>query len=251
MSNYNPFYLEGKTVLVTGASSGIGRATAIECSKLGANVVITARNEERLNETFQALEGEGRNHLQILADLTNEGELQRLVEQLPRLDGVSCNAGVPLTRPISFISYDDFEKVFQTNWLAPVILTKQLVRKKKLNRPSSIVYMASIGGIFSHVRANSVYGSSKSALDSFVKYAALEYADKGVRCNCVNPGMTETPLIHRGAFTEEQLKLDVQRYPLKRYGNPQEIAWAVVYLLSDASAWVTGTSLKIDGGFSI
>jgi len=250
MSNYNPFSLEGKTILVTGASSGIGRATAIECSKLGATVIITARNEERLNETFQALEGD-KKHLQFLADLTVDEDLQKLVEQLPRLDGMSCNAGIGKTKPISFVSYKDFEQVFQTNLIAPVFLTKLVVRKKKLNRPSSIVYTASIGGVFLHNKGNSVYGTSKSALDSFMQYAAHEYAEKEIRCNCVNPGMIETPLIHRGELTNEQLELDAQSYPLKRYGNPQEIAWAIVYLLSNASAWVTGTSLKIDGGFSL
>jgi len=248
---YNPFTLEGKTILITGASSGIGRATAIECSKLGANLVLTGRDAERLNETLRATSAEGNSNVAHIADLTSEEDVAALVEKTPRLDGFFCNAGRAKTKPLAFVSSEDLEQVYRINVFAPFLLTKYLVKKKKLKNPSSIVYTSSIGGVTRYVVGAGVYGSSKNSVDALMKYAALELASKGVRCNSVNPGMTETPLINRGVVSNEQREKDVQSYPLGRYGKAQEIAWAVVYLLSDASAWVTGSSLVVDGGFSL
>jgi NAD(P)-dependent dehydrogenase (short-subunit alcohol dehydrogenase family) len=243
---YNPFSLQSKTILVTGASSGIGRATAIECSKMGAKLIITARNEERLNQTLTQLEGDG--HIQILADLTIMEDINRLVDLVPQLDGVVNNAGINKTRPIPFIIKDDLEYMLKTNTLAPVLLTKSLYKKKKVNKNASIVFTSSIGGISCFTPGNSMYGMSKSALHAFIKFAAIEFAPRGIRCNSVNPGMVETPLINRSSFTNDDRETDIARYPLKRYGNPQEIAWGVIYLLSDATLWITGINLTIDGG---
>jgi len=247
---YNPFSLENKTVFITGASSGIGRATAIECSKMGAKCVITGRNSERLDETFHSLEGEG--HIQIIADLTNEKDIENLVEQLPVLDGFVSNAGIVNTVPIGFYKESEIENVFKTNTFSMMMLTKYLVKKKKLNKPSSIVYTASIGNVFSAGIANGIYGASKCAIDGFMRTAALELAPKQIRCNSVNPSMVTTPIMtDNERITKEQFEADMQKYPLKRYAEPQEIAWAIIYLLSDASAFVTGTALKIDGGVTL
>lgn len=247
--SYNPYSLEGKTVLITGASSGIGQATAVECSKMGGSVIITGRNENRLLQTLSMMEGEG--NRMIVADLSVADELNALVEQLPVLDGFSYNAGIACIKPVVFYKEKDIQTVMQTNAIAAALLTKMCVKSKKLAKNASLVFTSSIEGTFGTGMGNGVYGMSKAALSAFVKTAALELAAKGVRCNTVNPGMVKTPLITSGEISEEQLQLDAQKYPLGRYGEPKEIALATVYLLSDASAWITGTELKIDGGISL
>ena len=244
---YNPFSLKGKTILVTGASSGIGRATAIECSKLGAIVIITGRNSERLQQTYDSLYGLG--HLQIIADLNNLEDLTSLVNQVPILNGVVNNAGIAKTQPISFIKEEDLQKIFATNTFTPILLVKQLLRKKKINKNASLVFTSSVSAIKSDL-GNSVYGASKAALQSYVRYCARELAPKSIRANSIHPGMVTTPLITGGAHSDDDLQTDAQKYPLGRYGRPEEIAWSIIYLLSDASAWITGHSLIIDGGIS-
>ncbi len=248
---YNPYSLEGKTILVTGASSGIGQTTAIECSKLGAKLVITGRNEERLSKTLASLMGDG--HAMIIADLDDEDAITVLANDVPQLDGVSCNAGIGVgSKPVTFYKKKDFEKIFQTNTLSTALMIKALVKKKKLNSPSSLVLTSSIEGNFVTSIGNGMYGMTKAALSSYARTVALELASKGVRCNVVTPGMVKTPLIEpTGELTQEQLDADESRYPLGRYGDPKDIAWAIIYLLSDASCWVSGSTLKIDGGISL
>ena len=247
----NPFLLTGKTILVTGASSGIGRATAILYSRLEATVIITARNVERLNETFELLENRNLDHKQILADITNEEEIKNLVEQLPRLDGLVNNAGITNALPVSFYTKESINEVFNVNIFAPMLLTKFVVKKKKMNKSGSIVFTSSVGGVFSVCMGIGIYGASKCAIDGYMRTAALELASKGIRCNSVNPGMVETKLITGGAIGEEQLKADQANYPLGRYGRPEDIAAAIVFLLSDGASWITGTALKIDGGLTL
>lgn len=249
--NFNPFSLAGKTVLVTGASSGIGKETAIECSRMGARVILTARNPERLNETFTQLNPEVDGHMQLLADLTVKEDIEGLISQLPSLDGVVLSAGNSTTLPLQFGSRDKFDDLFNVNFFAPVELLRLLYKKKMLAKGASVVMIASIGGTHSFMPGNGVYGASKAALNSVMRYAAREYASRKVRVNSICPGMVDTPLIHRGTITEEQLAEDCKKYPLGRYGKPEDVAAGVVYLLSDASSWVTGHDLVIDGGFSI
>ena len=249
--NYNPFSLAGKTVLVTGASSGIGQATAIACSRMGARVVITARNQERLQETFDQLDATVEGHMQLLAELTLQENLDMLMEALPALDGAVFSAGNSTTLPLQFGSREKFDEMFNVNFFAPVELLRLLYKKKRLNKGASVVLVASIGGTHSFMPGNGVYGASKAALNSVMKYAACEYASRKVRVNSICPGMVDTPLIHRGTITEEQLAEDAKKYPLGRYGVPEDIANGAVYLLSDASSWLTGHDLVIDGGFSI
>lgn len=243
--NYNPFSLEGKTILVTGASSGIGKTTAIECSKMGAKVVITARNEERLNKTLSELEGEG--HLAIIADLTSEEDVKTLVASMPELDGVVYNAGVGITVPLSFIKDEDLYRVFETNLFSTMKLNKSLLRKKKINKSASLVFTSSISALY-NTPGISLYGSTKAALLSYMRSCACELADKKIRVNAVLPGMIQTDLINGGTLSEDDKARDMASYPLKRYGTPYDVAYAFIYLLSDASSWVTGTSLIVDGG---
>lgn len=247
--NKNPFSLEGKTILVTGASSGIGQATAIVCSRMGANVIVTGRNIERLNETVSRMQNP--DAVQIGADLTNTDDVENLVASLPLLDGAVLCAGNSTTLPLQFGTREKFDEMFDVNFFAPVELMRLMYKKKKLQKGASVVLVASIGGTHSFMPGNGIYGASKAALNSVMKYAAREYSSRKVRVNSICPGMVDTPLIHRGTITEEQLLEDAKRYPLGRYGQPEDIANAAVYLLSDASSWVTGHDLVIDGGFSI
>lgn len=247
--NYNPFSLEGKTLLITGASSGIGQATAIECSKLGAKVIITARNEERLNATLSKMEGEG--HQILIAEQTDEEQVKQLVSELPQLNGVVLCAGKGMTLPFPFCTREKYDEIFNVNYFAPVELLRLLVKKKKMAQNSSVVFVSSIGGIGSFSLGNGVYGASKAAIHATMRFCARELAVKKIRVNSVNPGMVNTKLIKGGAISEEQHQLDMQKYPLKRYGEPEEIAYGIIYLLSDASAWVTGHALIIDGGVTI
>jgi NAD(P)-dependent dehydrogenase (short-subunit alcohol dehydrogenase family) len=246
---YNPFSLEGKTILVTGASSGIGKATAIECSKMGATVIITGRNKERLNDTFNLLVGE--NHIQIIADLSKNEEIESLTKKLPELDGCVNNAGIVKSVLIPFITSDTLSEVLHINTIAPILLTQMLVKKKKIQKNASIVFTSSISGVYASIIGNSLYSSSKGAINGFAKNAALELAAKKIRVNCVCPGMIKTNILNDGTITEEQLKEDMKKYPLIRYGQPEEVAYAIIYLLSDAAGWVTGTNLVIDGGFTL
>lgn len=243
---YNPFALTGKTVLVTGASSGIGRATAIDCARMGATVIITGRNEERLAATLAELEGEG--HLSVAADLCAEGAIDEIVKGLPELQGVVLCAGKGDTTPILFATRKKFDDIFAIDFFAPVELLRMLLKKKKLRGGSSAVIISSIGGVMMRNVANGVYEAAKAAINSTMMIFAKEMGSRHIRVNSVCPGMVETPLIHGGNITDEQLKADEALYPLGRYGQPEDVAHACVYLLSDAASWVTGHSLVVDGG---
>lgn len=248
---YNPFSLQGKTILITGASSGIGKAAAIECSKAGARVILTARNEERLIEVHGRLENMEQQPPYIVADLTNDEELEALVVSCPKLDGVFINAGISINVPIQFINREKLTEIFGINTFAPIMLTRTLVKSKKLSRGASLVYTASISGNNTVTVAHEMYSSTKAAITGFMRNVALDLAPKHIRANAVNPGMVNTPMVHSGKYSEEQLQKDMENYPLGRFGNPEEVAYAVIYLLSDASAWITGQSIVIDGGLTL
>ena len=253
MSERSPFSLEGKTILVTGASSGIGKATAIECSKLGGSLVLNGRNEEHLNATLKELDSsQGQQHCAIVADLTTAAGLDKLIAELPALDGVSDNAGTTNgNKPIKFIKEDELSEILNTNTISHINLAKILFKKRMLNKGASYVFTASIGGNTSHVTGQAVYGISKSAINSFMKYCAVEFAGRGIRCNSVCPGMIKTPLINIDTLTEENMVKDADKYLLKRYGEPEEVARVTAFLLSDASSYVTGTSIIVDGGYTV
>lgn len=245
----NPFSLQDKTILVTGASSGIGKYTAIECSKMGANVILTARNVERLTETLSMMEGE--NHKIVVCDQTIEEQIEGLVKEIVKIDGLFLCSGIGKTLPFQFCSKDKFNEVYDVNFFAPIELLRLLVKKKKLADKASVIFVSSVAGSGSFNIGNSVYGSSKAALNSMMKFCAVELAKKQIRVNCICPGMIDTPLIHNGSISEEQLQKDMDTYPLKRYGTPNDIANGAIFLLSDASSWITGHTLVIDGGKTI
>lgn len=246
---YNPFSLVGKTILVTGASSGIGKTTAIECSKMGARLVITARNEQRLLETFNELEGDG--HQMCLCDLNDESSINQMVEILPEIQGLVNNAGFTKLLPIQFVNSTDINNIFQVNTVAPMILLQKLLKKKRVKKGASIVFTSSMAGLGNVTNGNSMYSASKGAISAFIRCAALELANKGIRVNAICPAMVDTGILDSGIISREQIESDVQRYPLGRYGTPKDIAWAMVYLLSDASSWMTGDNLVIDGGLTL
>lgn len=242
--NFNPFSLSGKRILVTGASSGIGRSIAIACAKMGALLIITGRNDIRLSETLEMLPGEG--HMAVQADITITEDINRIVDNLPALDGIVQCAGVASRIPCKQIQKQDLDYVINTNFEAPVLLQSAILSKKKIKKESSIVFIAS-RAYQSPSMGNAAYSASKGAIISYSKCLALELAPRLIRVNCICPGMIWTDLITKdldeGTLQESQLQ-----YPLRRFGKPEDVANLAIYLLSDASAWMTGSCLDISGG---
>lgn len=245
MGVFNPFSLESKTILVTGASSGIGRGIAITCSKMGASVIINGRSIAKLQETFSLMEGD-RNTI-VAGDLTDKTSLKEIVGKLPKLDGIVHCAGVGQRMPCKDLTDNDICQVMDVNFKAPVLLQAEILRQKKINKGASIVFIASIAS-WSPSMGNSMYSASKGAIISYANCLSLELAPRKIRVNCISPAMVWTDLIQNEAVDEEQLKEDEKRYPLKRYGQPEDIANLAVYMLSDASTWMTGSNVKISGG---
>ncbi|MEI6061052.1 MAG: SDR family oxidoreductase [Bacteroidota bacterium] len=242
----NPFSLEGKTILVTGASSGIGRTIAVECSKMGAKVIATGRNAQRLTETLSLLVREG--HKSVTADLSVSSDIDHLVDQLPSLNGVVHSAGVSKRLPLKFISEDSLLNLHRINFVAPVVLTQKLYKKKLLLPESSLVFISSVAANYASI-GSIMYMSSKGALNSFVKGLALEVAELNIRANAIQPGMINTDL--SPVLSDEDKSKDIVNYPFGRYGKSEEVAYAAIYLLSDATKWMTGSILTIDGGLTL
>ena len=245
----NPFSLKGKSIMVTGASSGIGRSIAIECSHMGADIIMVARNQSRLEETLSMM-GEG-NHVMILTHLEIEEELDNLVENITSLDGVVHCAGIAPHHPFKFVSRSKFEETFAVNFFAPALLSQKLVKKKKMSKPSSIVFISSISGNCIAASASTAYCSSKAAIGGLVKSMAVDLASQGIRVNSISPGAIRTAIFDSGQFSEEDIKAEEQRYLLKHLGKPEDIAYAAIYLLSDASSWTTGSNIVVDGGYTV
>ena len=245
----NPFSLQGKTILVTGAASGIGRSVSIEASKMGAKLWLTDINEEKLTDTLNVLESD--HHKIFVADLTKQEKLNELVSLVDTLDGLVNCAGIGLTLPFKFCGEEELKRMMSINFYAPVLLTQSLLKGKKMKNGSSIVYMASIDGTVTGHIGNSIYSATKGAIMGSVRSQALELASRNIRVNAVSPARVNTPLIQRHNISEEQIKANMQLYPLKRYAEPEEIAYYIIYLLSDASTYTTGSNLIIDGGFTI
>ena len=243
----NPFSLSGKTILVTGASSGIGRGIAIACAGMGAKLILTGRNITRLQETLASLEGEG--HSYVAADLTDAKERTALVEQLPALHGVVHCAGVGSRVPCKMLTQEDIDHVLKPNTEAPMLLQAELLAEKKVQKGASIVIIASAAANMP-VAGNAVYSASKAAVIVYAKCLALELAPRNIRVNCISPTMVWTDLALVGASAEQLTEAEKQ-YPLKRYGQPQDIAHLAVYMLSDASQWMTGSDVQITGGSQV
>ena len=243
--SYNPFSLEGKTVLVTGASSGIGRGVAIACSKMGATVILNGRNQEKLQSTLAQLQaGE---HKVLSADLTDRDSVTRMMAEMPKLDGIVHCAGIGQRILCKQLKESDVDVVMDANFKGPVLLQQALLESKMINKGASIVFIASIA-TWSPSIGNAVYSASKGAIVSYANCLSLELAPRQIRVNCISPAMVWTDLILQDGVDEEQLKADEQKYPLKRYGTPEDIANLAIYMLSDASTWMTGSNVKISGG---
>ena len=245
MEIYNPFSLKGKTILVTGASSGIGQGVAVACAKMGATVILNGRNKQKLGMTLSQM-SDGL-HCIIQADLTDKISLQEMMAQMPKLDGVVHCAGVGQRVPCKSLTEYDVDSVMDANFKAPVLLQQALLEHKKINKKASIVFIASIAS-WSPSVGHSVYSASKGAIVSYSNCLALELAPRLIRVNCISPGMVWTDLVLKEGVEIEQLKEDEKMYPLKRYGKPDDIANLAIYMLSDASSWMTGSNVKLSGG---
>lgn len=241
------FSLKERTILVTGASSGIGKATAIECSKQGAKVILLGRDLQRLNLTLSECEGAG--HQIIQFDLSEIDKLSGLVNSLPELDGVVHNAGVNTKYLVKNINREKIDELFYTNYYAPVLMTQLLLKGKKFKKSASMVFISSISASYASV-SNALYASSKGALNSFVRCLAVEIAPRGMRANVIQPGMIETPILKAYALGEE-LQDFKNSCPLGHPGEPSDIANGCVYLLSEASKFTTGSIITIDGGLTL
>ena len=241
------FHLHNKTILVTGASSGIGQQTAVNISQMGGSVILTGRNSENLNKTLSLLKGDG--HKIISADLLLEDERNQLIEKLPPVDGIVHSAGTVNPFPIKFIDQTKINETLNINYEIPVLLMAGIMRKKKLNAKASVVFLSSISGQHPH-KGGALYASSKAAIEAFSKVVALELYPQGIRSNCISPAMVKTPMyeVAEKGMSKESMDEHVKQYPLG-VGYPEDIANSIVFLLSDASRWITGINITLDGGF--
>ncbi len=245
MEEFNPFSLYGKTVLVTGASSGIGKAVAISVSKMGASVILSGRSFVRLENTFSQMDGD-KNSI-IVADLTKSEDVSKLADEVPQIDGIVHCAGIGYRMPAKMLTENDINTVLRVNFNSAVLLQAALLSRKKMKKDSSIVFIASKAAEYPSL-GNSVYSASKGALISYARCLALELAPRGIRVNCICPAMVWTDLIIQNAVTIEQLKESEKNYPLRRYGKPEDVAYLTIYLLSNASSWMTNTCIDLTGG---
>jgi len=241
--------LSEKTILVTGASSGIGKQAAIQISQQGGTLVITGRDEKRLADTFQSLEGD--NHRMFVANLEDEQELNDMVAELPKIVGLVHCAGIVGPMPVKFIRKENIEKLMRINFEVPVLLTGRILLMKKLLNDSSIVFISTVATQMPYF-GGALYNSSKSAIESYSKTLALELVKKGIRSNCLSPGLVNTPLIKKPVsegqmeIVDESLGRYLKKYPMG-IGEPEDVANAIVFFLSDESKWISGTNLVMGG----
>lgn len=239
--------LTGKHILVTGASSGMGRVFCQMIAREGARVSLLARNENRLKGTLSKMEGEGHNY--YVCDLTDEEQIKATIAQLSAVDGVVFCAGINDYVPLKFVKQEKLERIFQTNYFSQVLLTQMLVKKKQINKNASLVYISSLSSVLG-VAGTLLYASSKAALNSAVRVIAAELAPQGIRANAICPGIVRTEMLSGTNIDEETFTKQAVDYPLG-LGTPEDIGNAVLYHLSDGSRWLTGNCMVIDGGYSL
>lgn len=243
------FSLTGKTILVTGASSGIGREVAILVCKAGGRVIVTGRDKKKLQQTFNLLSvSTGLCHLLFVADLTIEEEMDALIASLPALNGIIHSAGIVKPLPAKFITQEEIDRMFGINYCVPVNLTSKILRKKKLADNASLLFMSTIATRNPYF-GGALYSGSKAAIEAYSKSLALEMVNKGIRSNCIMAGLVNTPLIENPSeksMQKEALDRYLKRYPLG-IGQPKDVAHAILFFMSDASKWITGTSLIMGG----
>lgn len=236
----------GRMILVVGATGSIGHAVAVELSTQGASLMVTGRNVDRLAALSAELSVDS-----VVADISSETGRKDLIEVLPSLDGVVFAAGVSPLAPVRYLKEADLEACFQINAFMPLLLVRDLLKAKKINKGASIVFLSSVSAS-KGTAGYAAYSGSKAALEASARCLAVELAPKGIRVNCIAPGMVESDM--SDGFAEnasaDALEAHAKAYPLG-VGRPQDVVGAVSFLLSDASRWITGVSLPVDGGFSI
>ncbi len=248
----NILHFNEKVILITGASSGIGSDLARLCGSLGAQLILCGRNVERLNMVSDEIVENGGIVLQkYFGDLTDSDFLKEVSESIPVIHGLALNAGINYISTVKTLNLKALHHVMEVNTYSPIMLMKMILKAKKFSSTASVVFTSSIAGFQRSSMGNSIYSTSKAALHGFMRNAALELASSGIRVNSVNPGMVETELLGKNGITQEQYDLDRKTYPLGRYGKPRDVSNAIAFLLSDASSWITGTAMVVDGGVTL
>ena len=240
------FSLEGKTILVTGASSGIGQTIALFLSHNGAKVAISGRNKDRLTATYECL-SPNETHLITTADLNNADEIDNLSETMPVLDGVVFCAGAIEYHPAKQITVENLNAIMDINFKSQIMLYKALHSKRKIAKNASLVFISSIAAQMA-TPATLVYAASKAAIISSVRVLASELSKLNIRVNSISPGLVKTPLLEKSEVEKEIFAENEAKYPLGLC-EVEDIANAVLFLLSDASKKITGIDLVVDGGY--
>jgi NAD(P)-dependent dehydrogenase (short-subunit alcohol dehydrogenase family) len=245
--------LSSKNILISGASSGIGRACAFACNSLGANVILLGRDQKRLDATLASLKGENNRAYSI--DITNyeliPGVIENAVHEVGRISGFIHSAGVELTQSFQMTDPLDFENIYALNVVAGYELAKHCIKKRHIHfEGASLVFISSIRGILGGA-GNVAYCSSKGALISGVKALALEYASKNIRVNCISPAIVQTEMVKTffANLSDDSIEKIISLHPLG-LGLPEDVADAAVFLLSERARWITGSNLIVDGGYS-
>lgn len=241
----NPFDLSGKIILVTGASSGIGYETCLSINRQGGTFIAVARRVELLEKLIEEC---GNKNSFILADLSQTEDIQKIVELMPNIDGIVHSAGIVTLAPVKFYSKELMNSIRETNFDSITLLINLITKKKKINKGSSIVLVASIAGLFG-MKGNGIYAASKGALIAISKVWASEFSSNRIRVNCVSPGMVKTEITNKSIedLSLEVIQQDEKKYPLG-YGEVIQVANPIIFLLSEASSWITGQNLILDGG---
>ena len=248
----NPMALSGRTILVTGASSGIGREVAIVLSQLEARLILVARNQERLSTTLALLDGN--EHTVIPFDLLEVDSIsqwmKKLAGELGPFDGVVHSAGIHQMQPLRFLTNDQLNEVMNINFNAAVALVRGLRQKNVSAKQASVVFLSSVMGLVGQPGV-AAYTASKGALLAVTKSLALELAKENIRVNSIAAGQVETEMTERQrqTLTLEQFANIETMHPLG-IGTARDIANAVAFLLADSGRWITGTTLIVDGGYT-
>jgi len=241
------FSLNGKTIMVTGASSGIGRQIALSCAQAGAQIIASGRDAQRLDGTLKAMSGTGHQALQL--DLSDDAAIKSAMAELGKIDGIVHSAGISLLAPLRLATRAHIENQLAANLVGPMLLTQQLLFRNSIQQDGAIVFISSISA---HIGVHGVssYSASKGAVEAMARSLSMEVAKKGIRVNCIAPGLVQTPMFEAALSTTGGLDETIKNYPLG-LGQPEDVANAAIFFLSAASRWITGTTLIIDGGHTV